>query len=95
MSEEILNQLAADMNKLLNEPVGSRSVKITDLTPRDGTGSSVNWRRELPRTTYYHCVRPSIIAVFTPWKFGVAPHSTYACATLEKIHVIDCGASSR
>ena len=36
MSEEILNQLAADMNKLLTEPVGSRSVKITDLTPRDG-----------------------------------------------------------
>ena len=36
MSEEILNQLAADMNKLLTEPAGSRSVKITDLTPRDG-----------------------------------------------------------
>ena len=36
MNEEILNQLAADMNKLLTEPVGSRSVKITDLTPRDG-----------------------------------------------------------
>ena len=36
MSEEILNQLAADMKKLLTEPVGSRSVKITDLTPRDG-----------------------------------------------------------
>jgi len=36
MSEEILDQLAADMNKLLTEPVGSRQVKITDLTPRDG-----------------------------------------------------------
>ena len=36
MSEEILDQLAADMNKLLSEPVGSRRVKITDLTPRDG-----------------------------------------------------------
>ena len=36
MSEEILNQLAADMHELLTEPVGSRSVKITDLTPRDG-----------------------------------------------------------
>jgi 2-oxoglutarate carboxylase large subunit len=36
MSDEILNQLAADMNKLLTEPIGSRSVKITDLTPRDG-----------------------------------------------------------
>jgi pyruvate carboxylase subunit B len=36
MSEEILNQLAVDMNKLLAEPAGSRRVKITDLTPRDG-----------------------------------------------------------
>src|SRR3990170_8859921 len=36
MSEVLLNQLAADMNKLLAEPVGSRRVKITDLTPRDG-----------------------------------------------------------
>ena len=33
---DILGQLAADMNKLLTEPVGSRRVKITDLTPRDG-----------------------------------------------------------
>ena len=36
MSEAILDQLAADMNNLLTEPVGSRTVKITDLTPRDG-----------------------------------------------------------
>src|SRR6266508_661363 len=36
MSEAILDQLAADMNKLLAEPTGSRRVKITDLTPRDG-----------------------------------------------------------
>jgi pyruvate carboxylase subunit B len=35
-SHDILGQLAADMNKLLTEPVGSRRVKITDLTPRDG-----------------------------------------------------------
>ena len=36
MSEEILNQLAADMNRLLTEPAGSRRIEITDLTPRDG-----------------------------------------------------------
>ncbi len=36
MSEAILDQLAADMNKLLTEPIGSRRIKITDLTPRDG-----------------------------------------------------------
>src|SRR5581483_1445507 len=36
MSEEILHQLAADMNRLLTEPAGSRRVEITDLTPRDG-----------------------------------------------------------
>jgi 2-oxoglutarate carboxylase large subunit len=36
MSEEILDQLAADMKMLLSEPVGSRRIKITDLTPRDG-----------------------------------------------------------
>ena len=35
-AENILSQLAADMNELLTEPVGSRRVKITDLTPRDG-----------------------------------------------------------
>ncbi len=35
-AEHILDQLAGDMNKLLAEPVGSRRVKITDLTPRDG-----------------------------------------------------------
>ena len=35
-AENIFDQLAADMNKLLNEPVGSRRVEITDLTPRDG-----------------------------------------------------------
>ena len=36
MSEEILDQLAADMKTLLSEPAGSRRVRITDLTPRDG-----------------------------------------------------------
>src|SRR6516162_2392518 len=35
-AENTLEQLAADMNKLLEEPVGSRRVEITDLTPRDG-----------------------------------------------------------
>ena len=35
-AENILGRLAADMNELLTEPVGSRRVKITDLTPRDG-----------------------------------------------------------
>jgi pyruvate carboxylase subunit B len=35
-AENIFEQLAADMNELLNEPVGSRRVEITDLTPRDG-----------------------------------------------------------
>jgi pyruvate carboxylase len=35
-AENILSRLAADMNTLLTEPVGSRRVKITDLTPRDG-----------------------------------------------------------
>jgi len=35
-AENIFEQLAADMNKLLNEPVGSRRVEMTDLTPRDG-----------------------------------------------------------
>ena len=35
-AQDILGQLAADMNRLLTEPVGSRRVKITDLTPRDG-----------------------------------------------------------
>ena len=35
-AEIILSQLAADMNALLTEPAGSRRVKITDLTPRDG-----------------------------------------------------------
>ncbi len=34
--ENILNRLAADMSNLLSEPPGSRRVKITDLTPRDG-----------------------------------------------------------
>ena len=35
-AENILSQLFAAMNELLTEPVGSRRVKITDLTPRDG-----------------------------------------------------------
>jgi hypothetical protein len=35
-ADNILGQLAADLTKLLSEPVGSRRVKITDLTPRDG-----------------------------------------------------------
>ena len=35
-SKDILDQLAEDIKKLLKEPVGSRRVKITDLTPRDG-----------------------------------------------------------
>ncbi|OGP97243.1 MAG: 2-oxoglutarate decarboxylase [Deltaproteobacteria bacterium RIFCSPLOWO2_02_56_12] len=35
-SQEILDQLAEDIKTLLKEPVGSRRVKITDLTPRDG-----------------------------------------------------------
>ncbi|HEX9146652.1 MAG TPA: 2-oxoglutarate decarboxylase, partial [Candidatus Binatia bacterium] len=35
-SPEILNQIAEGMTTLLSEPVGNRSVKITDLTPRDG-----------------------------------------------------------
>jgi pyruvate carboxylase subunit B len=34
--DNILDQLAQDMNKLLAEAPGSRRVKITDLTPRDG-----------------------------------------------------------
>ncbi|MBI3057768.1 MAG: pyruvate carboxylase subunit B [Deltaproteobacteria bacterium] len=34
--QEILDQLAEDIKTLLKEPVGSRRVKITDLTPRDG-----------------------------------------------------------
>ena len=36
MSEDIVGRLAEDMNLLLTEPVGSRRVQITDLTPRDG-----------------------------------------------------------
>jgi pyruvate carboxylase subunit B len=32
----MFDQLAHDMTKLLAEPAGSRRVKITDLTPRDG-----------------------------------------------------------
>ena len=36
MGAEVLENLAADINKLLNEPIGSRRVEITDLTPRDG-----------------------------------------------------------
>jgi pyruvate carboxylase subunit B len=35
-AENILNQFAEDMKKLLTEPAGSRRVKVTDLTPRDG-----------------------------------------------------------
>jgi len=35
-SPQILDQLAQDMGTLLKEPTGSRRVKITDLTPRDG-----------------------------------------------------------
>jgi len=35
-SQEILDQLAEGIKTLLREPVGSRRVKITDLTPRDG-----------------------------------------------------------
>lgn len=35
-SQEILDQLAEGTKTLLREPVGSRRVKITDLTPRDG-----------------------------------------------------------
>lgn len=34
--EEIFDQLAQEMKALLSAPVGSKSVKITDLTPRDG-----------------------------------------------------------
>jgi len=36
MAEEVLENLAADIIKLLSEPIGSRRVEITDLTPRDG-----------------------------------------------------------
>ena len=36
MGDDILNQLFTDMKQLLAEPAGSRRVKITDLTPRDG-----------------------------------------------------------
>src|SRR3989304_3256042 len=35
-SQESLDQLAEGMKTLRREPVGSRRVKITDLTPRDG-----------------------------------------------------------
>ena len=35
-SPGILNQIADGITTLLKEPVGERSVKITDLTPRDG-----------------------------------------------------------
>lgn len=35
-AENILDQLASDMSHLLAGPAGSRRVKITDLTPRDG-----------------------------------------------------------
>jgi len=35
-SQQILDQLAEGIKTLLREPVGSRRVKITDLTPRDG-----------------------------------------------------------
>jgi pyruvate/oxaloacetate carboxyltransferase len=35
-SHQILDQLAQDMSTLLEEPAGSRQLKITDLTPRDG-----------------------------------------------------------
>lgn len=35
-SPEILNQIADGITTLLKEPAGERSVKITDLTPRDG-----------------------------------------------------------
>ena len=93
MSEEILNQLAADMNKLLTEPVGSRSVKITDLTPRDGQ------RCKLATRVTTDDLLPLCASIdncgFTLWKFGGVRRSTCACATLEKIHGIDCGASSR
>ena len=34
--EEIFDQLAQDMKALLSAPVGSKRIKITDLTPRDG-----------------------------------------------------------
>jgi pyruvate carboxylase subunit B len=34
--EEVLEQLAGDMKTLLKLPAGSKRVKITDLTPRDG-----------------------------------------------------------
>ena len=36
MTVDILDLLATDFHKLLSEPAGSRRIKITDLTPRDG-----------------------------------------------------------
>jgi len=35
-SQDILEKFAEDMSALLNERIGQRRVKITDLTPRDG-----------------------------------------------------------
>ena len=34
--DDTLNKLSKDIEALLKAPVGSRSVKITDLTPREG-----------------------------------------------------------
>src|SRR5512137_2470420 len=43
-SPGILNQIADGITTLLKEPVGERSVKITDLTPRDGQQSKLATR---------------------------------------------------
>ena len=83
MSEEILDQLAADMKTLLSEPAGSRRVKITDLTPRDGQQCKLATRVTTDDSCRY--VPPSTIAVSTRWKCGAARRLMFACAISTKI----------